>query len=453
MTVLAPPEQTAWYHNTLWETKLMYALNSAWGSTLANFLPVYYQHTAGFSKLQIGLLQTLPSVASILGPPFWGGVADRIQNQRLVHVLCIVTGTVLQFATQYFYWSLAWTVFMVLISQFQGCPAGSLLDHAVLNLLQKVGGEYGKQRLFGAVGWGIGTYITGVAVALGGIYWSFNMCLIIGLSSLLVLRMIPPVKYGEGYTALETGEAGELDEGPPAPTFVESVRLIGQKLDVLVLLVVMFLMGLMYGVLSSFLTLNLYNLSGGNAQIIGVAIMCETSSELPAFFFSDKLIKKIGTVNVLLVSIAGYALRITYYAVMTNAWSAIPFEFLHGITFGLAWAACTQYVYSAAPRGCEGTVMGILNAVQNGLARAAGTLIGGFFYDTYGARIMWIVTDMAVPLSLIGVAVFAYLKDDEELVASKEEELQQERATLFSPHGGDPQGLKSPKHLTYDTVQ
>jgi MFS family permease len=228
-----------------------------------------------------------------------------------------------------------------------------------------------------------------------------------------------------------------------------------------VLLAVVFIMGNMHGVFSSFLQLNLYNLAGDDAQIIGIAIMCETTSELPAFFFADKIIKKVGTVNVLLVSLLGYTLRISYYALMTNAWGAIPFEFLHGITFGLAWAACTQYVFSAAPQGCEGTVMGVLSAVQNGLARASGTLIGGFFYENYGAREMWIVTGFGIPLSLLSVALFAYLKDEEDVDAQKEE-LLQERAALFSPHRGDPQGLKSPmhpqglnpsEHLTYDSVQ
>ncbi|GMF10279.1 unnamed protein product [Phytophthora lilii] len=455
------PKQRTGCGQLLWEPKLMYALNSAWGSTTANYLPVYYQHTAGFSKMQIGLLQTLPSIAAIVGPPFWGTVADRIRDQRFVHVFCIVSGTLLQFSTRYFYWSLGWTVFMVLISQIQSCPAGSLLDHTVLDLLAKQGGEYGRQRLFGAVGWGIGTYLTGVVVAFGGIFWSFNLCLIVGFSTLLVLRLIPPVQYGEEYAVLETGDDEEEGESNAAPSFLETTSLISHKLDVLVLLGVVFIMGNMHGVFTSFLQLNLYNLAGDDPHIIGVAIMCETSSELPAFFFADKIIHRIGTVNVLLVSLVGYTLRISYYALMTSAWGAIPFEFLHGITFGLAWAACTQYVFSAAPRGCEGTIMGVLSAVQNGLARASGTLIGGYFYENYGARAMWTVAGFGVPLSLISVALFAYLKDDEE-VGIEQEELLQERAALFSPHRGDPQGLKSPHypkglkspmHLTYDSVQ
>uniref|UniRef100_K3WWJ1 Major facilitator superfamily (MFS) profile domain-containing protein n=1 Tax=Globisporangium ultimum (strain ATCC 200006 / CBS 805.95 / DAOM BR144) TaxID=431595 RepID=K3WWJ1_GLOUD len=439
----------------LWAPKAMYAISSGGQSALVNFLPVFYEHTAQFTKIQISVLQTLPCICSIVAPPFWGAIADAIRNQRLVHIMCIVTGALLLFSIQYARSSFALTVLFVVLGNFQSAPAGSLLDHAVLDLLSKVGGEYGKQRLFGAVGYGAGAYISGLLVAAAGISWAFNLNLILMLTSLLVLRAIPVVKHGhdDGYAILESADVDGIQKAQAnaPPTFMEGLRMLGKKADVLVLLGVVFLMGLMYGVLSSFLTLNLYNLSGNNSQIIGIAIMCETSSELPAFFFSQVIIRKLGTVNVLLLSIAGYALRISYLAIMTNPWGAIPFEFLHGLTFGIAWAACTQYIYTAAPKGCEGTVMGILNAVQNGLGRGAGTLVGGYFYQNYGAPTMWLVTDLGVPLSLLGVAVFAYLKNADELVI--EEELL-ESAELFSPHLADPQGLKSPRHAppSYDRV-
>uniref|UniRef100_H3GCA0 Major facilitator superfamily (MFS) profile domain-containing protein n=1 Tax=Phytophthora ramorum TaxID=164328 RepID=H3GCA0_PHYRM len=439
-TPLVAPVQ---HVNSLWQPKLMYLISNAWTSAQINFLSVFYQETAQFSKVQIGVLQTLPCVCAMLAPPLWGAVADHIQNQRLVHVYCIVTGALLLFAVRFFYWSFDWMVIVIVVSNFQVAPTGSLLDHAVLSLLDKVGGEYGKQRLFGALGYGVGAYITGLIVAIAGISWSFNVSLVLGLTSLLVLRTIPPMQHRALHeSSLERGAV-------KPPSFIDNARLICEKVDVLVLLIVVFLMGLMYGVLSSFLTLNLYNLSGGNAQIVGVAIMCETVSELPAFFYSHKIINRVGIVNVLLLSIVGYALRVSYYAVMTNAWSAIPFEFLHGVTYGLAWAACTQYVYSAAPPGCQGTIMGMLNAIQNGLARGVGTLIGGFFYQHYGARAMWLATDLAVPLSLIGVAVFSYFKNANEAV--QEDVL--EEAELFSPHAANPQALKARSGQIFEEIQ
>ncbi|TYZ63093.1 hypothetical protein PybrP1_002623 [[Pythium] brassicae (nom. inval.)] len=452
MVAKAPPKKS---DDLLIAPKLMYALSSGGQSALVNFLPVFYDQLQ-YDKVQIGVLQTLPCICAMISPPLWGAVADAIHNQRLVHIGCVLSGAVLLYLIQFTH-TFELTVAVVAIANFQSAPGGSLLDHAILNLLAKVGGEYGKQRLFGAVGWGAVAYVSGLVVAVAGISWAFNLSLIITLASLLVLRSIPPVKdgHGDNYSALESDDksGGGVQSDDKPPSFVEGMHLLMQKSELLVLFGVVFLMGLMFGVLSSFLTLNLYNLSGNNSQIIGVAIACETASELPAFFFSQAIIRKLGTVNVLLLSIAGYAARITYLAVMTNPWGAIPFEFLHGLTFGLAWAACTQYVYAAAPRGAEGTVMGILNAVQNGLGRGAGTLVGGYFYQNYGASTMWLVTDLGVPLALAGVALFAYLKNEDE--AQAEEELL-ETAEVFSPHHGDPVARKSPRNTStapsYDPI-
>ncbi|TMW57638.1 hypothetical protein Poli38472_003563 [Pythium oligandrum] len=439
----------------LWAPKAMYTVFNMGQSALNNFMPVFYDHTAQFSKFEIGVLQTLPSICSIIAPPLWCALADRYQNHRLVHNMSIITGALLLYTVQ-FCRDFHITVLLVLVGQFQMAPSGSLLDFAILDMISKYGGEYGKQRLFGAVGYGAGAYVTGLVVAAMGVAWAFNLSIFFALLALLVLRQIPVMKHGhedETEAEMVTMEDGSARTKtlPRRPSFQAGLRHLFHQKDVLVLLVVVFLMGLMFGVLSSFLTLNLYNMSDKNAQIIGIAIACETASELPAFFFSQKIINKLGTVKVLLISIAGYALRITYYAFMTNAWSAIPFEFLHGVTFGLTWAACTQYVYSSAPRGCEGTVMGVLNAVQNGLGRGAGTLIGGYFYEHHGARTMWLVADLGVPLSLMGVAAFAYYKSSTQIVEVVLDDEVLETAVLFSPHNGDPLRLKTPTN-TYDEV-
>ncbi|KAF1778295.1 Major facilitator superfamily domain [Phytophthora cactorum] len=285
--------QAKWYENCLWQPKLMYAISNVQQSSVVIFLAVYYQQTAGFSKVQIGVLQTLPCICAMVSPPIWGAVADYIRNQRAVHYFCIITGGLLMFCIQYFYWSYHWTLAVLVLANFQSMPAGSLMDHAVLDMIHKVGGEYGKQRLFGAVGWGAGAYITGLAVAAAGISWAFNISIIFMFASLLVLRTIPPVKHGhhdETHSAIEEG-----GKSARQPSFADNMRRICEKKDVIMLLLVVFFMGLMYGVLSSFLALNLFNLSGGNAQIVGIAIMCETLSELPAFFFSHAIIQKLGT--------------------------------------------------------------------------------------------------------------------------------------------------------------
>ncbi|KAF0688297.1 Aste57867_20075 [Aphanomyces stellatus] len=376
----------------LWPAKAMYAINNFALSTVLNFLPVFFN--TYFDKLQIGILAAIPCVCSIMAPPLWGAVADVLQQQRWVHIFCIVSGTVLMFSIEFSISSFYLTCAAVFLANFQTNPTGSLLDQSVMALLHRVGGEYGKQRLFGAVGWGLGAFLTGLVVNTYGIHWAFNLHLIFCLPTLYVLNLIPAAD------ASPKAADGAL-------SFADGLRRIVQQADVMLLLTVVFLIGLMFGVVSSFLTLNLYELSHSSTAIVGTAIWVETLSELPAFYFADAIIKRLGIFYVLLLSIVVYGVRISFYAVMTNAWSALPFELLHGCSFSLAWAACTNYIYDAAPPGTEGTMMGLLNAVLNGLGRGAGTLLGGYLYQTYGARVMWWATDIGVPLALVGLLLFS----------------------------------------------
>ncbi|DAZ97446.1 TPA: hypothetical protein N0F65_009897 [Lagenidium giganteum] len=391
--------------------KVLNVLCSASQSSMESFLSVFYEHTAGFSKVQIGWLSTIPSIFCLVAPPFWGAVADCLHNQRLVHIVCIVSISVLMLFMQYFR-DFNGAMIMAVLANFQLAPCGSLLDHAILDLLAQVGGEYGRQRLFGSIGWGLGAYITGVMVGAWDISWAFNMSFVFSMAMVPVLRSIPPpVDQAVCHHNQDLEIATEELSNSSSVSFLDSMRtLVLRRPDVLVLLVVVFFMSLMFGIVSTFLPIYMYNLSGNNAQIIGVATLCETASELPAFFFSHRLIGRIGTVNVLLLGTAAYALRITFYATMTNAWNALAFSFLHGVTFALTWATTTEYLYDAAPSGTVGTVIGLLNTVQNSLGSAAGALVGGYLYDNYGAQSMWWVANVGVPVTMVALAVFAYTK-------------------------------------------
>ncbi|KAF0688296.1 Aste57867_20074 [Aphanomyces stellatus] len=363
-------------------------------STIVVFLPVYY--SAYFDKLQIGVLSTIPCFSALIAPPLWGAIADVIQKQRAVHVFCIVTGAVLMFAIQYTSASFSLTCLVVFLANFQTNPTGSLLDQAVMALIERVGGEYGKQRLFGAVGWGIGAFFTGVVVNAYGIAWAFYLHLVFVVPSVFILHFIPPPQPHAAAAVTSS-----------TISFADGIRRVFQKPDVLLLLVVVLLLGILLGAMGSFLGLYLYELSDNNTTLVGTAIWVETISELPAFFYADTIVKRFGIVRVLFLSIVGCGVRISYYAVMTNAWTVLPFELLHGVTFAFAWAAFTNYIYESAAPGTQGTMMGLLNAICNGLGRGAGSLLGGYLYQTYGARAMWLAADMGVPLALLGLFFFA----------------------------------------------
>ncbi|GAB9477628.1 hypothetical protein Gpo141_00014737, partial [Globisporangium polare] len=347
--------------------------------------------------MQIGVLLSIPCVCAILGPPIWGAAADLLQNQKLVHIICLVSAALLTFSIR-FVTTFQVMCVMVFVANFQTQPTMSLLDQSAMSLLSRVGGDYGKQRLYGAIGYGAGGYLAGVLAATVGIAWCFNMVLALSCVSLFILvQYIPSHKRKASDDSLQGGNH-----------FLHNLAQIVKKRDLLVLFVIVLLAGIMGGLVDNFLFLYLFNLSGNNANLVGVIIAIETTSELPLFFYANHIISRFGTPKCIFAGLIAYGIRLTMYVFVQNPWLALPVEIMHGFTYGLLWAAFTNYVYQSAPAGTEGTMIGLLAAVQKGMGSGVGTLVGGYIYENFGARAMWKVASFGIfPLALVFATVFA----------------------------------------------
>ncbi|TMW60716.1 hypothetical protein Poli38472_000758 [Pythium oligandrum] len=390
--------------------KLLYLIHYAAFST-QTFLPMYFDTTEHYSKFQIGVLLAIPCVCSIVGPVVWGAAADLLHNQKLVHIVCLVSAALLMFMLQYVE-SFELMCLMFFLANFQTQPTWSLLDQVAMEMLDSVGGDYGKQRLYGAIGYGIGGYMSGVIAGAVGIKWCFNMVVALSVVSLYILvRHIPSTKRSQT----------DVD-------FWGSLKHILQLRDVLTLFVLVLVIGIMAQLIDSFLFLYLFNLAGNNSNLVGIVIAVETTSELPLFFHANKIIDRLGTPKVIFLGIMAYCIRLMTYTMLYNPWLVLPVEILHGVTFGLVWAAFTNYVYQSAPQGTEGTMIGLLAAVQKGVGGGAGTLAGGFIYQEFGPRVMWgSALVFVLPMALIVTITFSFIaKNRRSLVADKLVELEEQ---------------------------
>lgn len=78
--------------------------------------------------------------------------------------------------------------------------------------------------------------------------------------------------------------------------------------------------------------------------------------ELPFFFISGKLLKKIGHVNAMSLVLFGFGVRFFCYSLLTNPWYVLPVELLNGVTFGVFYATMASYASIVAPPGTEATM-------------------------------------------------------------------------------------------------
>lgn len=214
---------------------------------------------------------------------------------------------------------------------------------------------YGKQRLWGAIGWGSFSLIAGLLVdrfsrgQLDKDYTVvfFMMLVLIGFDILVSAKL-------------------RHTQTPPSQTFFKDLGKLFSSVRAVVFFLWCVSVGLGTSLIWNFLFWHLEEL--GSAQEgcnqleyiktlegIVMAIQC-FGGELPFFFLSGYILKRIGHVNAMTLVLFAFGARFLCYSTITNPWQVLPFEFMQGITFGLFYATMASYASIVAPEGTEATM-------------------------------------------------------------------------------------------------
>ncbi|CAN0360065.1 unnamed protein product [Ectocarpus sp. 8 AP-2014] len=108
------------------------------------------------------------------------------------------------------------------------------------------------------------------------------------------------------------------------------------------------LSGMGAGVIDTFLFIRLEEL-GGSHVLCGLARLIMCIAEVPFFYLSGPLIRRVGVRGVIALTQVAYLTRFIYYSVLQEPWWVLPAEVLHGLTFAAMWAATTEYAHGIAP--------------------------------------------------------------------------------------------------------
>ncbi len=362
-----------------WKPNAYYFLFYAAAACLSPFLVLYYQ-SIGLDGHQIGVLTALPSIVMIFSAPLWTGYADAHHLHRSLFFLATLGAIIAGFAIQAVH-NFEWLIPAVIIYAFFFSTILPFMDGAVMSMLGEQRSQYGKLRLWGAVGWGLAAPLTGAFIERSGILWLFWIYAIVLFASLLVGMQIP----------LSQGHASE-------PFWLGVHKLIRPR--ILHFLALMFVGGLCIAALSTFLFLYMETL-GASKTLMGFSLTFATISELPMFFFSDRLLRYWGARGLFLFGLSAYILRFLLYSFITVAWPILFIQLLHGATFSTMWVAAVSYASEIAPPGLGATAQGLVSTIMFGIGSAAGALLGGVFYQDFGGAWMFRIMAAIAFFSLI----------------------------------------------------
>lgn len=337
---------------------------------------------------------------------------------------------------------------LIIIGEFFSAPAITLADSAVITLLGDDADNYGHQRMFGSLGWGLAMFFVGIALDHSTAFpnhpceplkqeKNYSICfatfsVLMGAAFMTATQI--NFKYEEIEERVEQVDnaadqkpsyedemANQLAEQlqlpslasgprsttvrtttipPPQPAlgaqtkvFAQTTRELPEWVTVLSqfkdlkcasFLFVAWFMGFGIGLIFTFLFWHLQDY-GGSPTLFGVASVINHISEIFAYFFSFRLISQIGHVKVLCLGLIGNILRFLYISYLTNPWYVLPFEFMQGITHAAVWAACCSYIAHNTPQHLRSSAQGVLQGLHHGLGRGCGAVIGGFFVRYFGS--------------------------------------------------------------------
>lgn len=364
--------------------KMAYFTYFAAMGALMPFLVIYYDQI-GLSSQQIGLISSLSPLVMTVAAPLWGGLADATQQHRLLLIVAVV-GFMVAVGLLSVTSTLLWLVPLVALYSFCSAPIIPLVDNTVLELLGERKAEYGRQRLWGAIGWGVAGTGLGVVVQRYGLQWGFyGALLLMGLHGWIASRL--PVSHA-----------------PIGHQYWHGLRRLLTNRAWVVLLLVLFVNGIGMSFTNNFLFLYLSDLGAGQG-LMGYALGVASISELPAFFFADQLLRRWGARGLLLAALSAQVVRMFSYALMPTPEYTLVIALLHGLTFSAMWVAAISYANQHAPPGLGATVQGLLAAVSMSLSGIVGALLGGFLYDRVGPAAMFGWAGVAV---LSGLLFFVF---------------------------------------------
>lgn len=93
------------------------------------------------------------------------------------------------------------------------------------------------------------------------------------------------------------------------------------------------------------------------------------AGEVPFFFWSGSIIKRLGHLNCMSLVLGVFAIRFFAYSILTNPVWVLAIELTNGITFGLAYAVLMSYASIIAVPGTENTMIGLVAGVFEGVGK------------------------------------------------------------------------------------
>ena len=357
-------------------------------SYLGGFSPYFglYLQSLSFSAWDIGLLMSQMQVMRILGPYFWGALADRL-GQRLTIIRTTSVLTLLIFPAFFFTTRFASLFVVLAVLSFFWVAALPLVEALAFDHLRDQPSGYGRIRIWGSLG-----FIAAVLL-IGALLDHF------GLDSLLWAILL--------LLAGTVLHAFLLPEAAPMKRQEEALRPIGEILrqpHVCALLAACFFMTAAHGALNIFYSIFLAG-HGYSKFAVGGLWSLGVLAEILVFFFMTSLLSRFSVRRILLGSFLTAAVRFTLIGLGVDHLPVLLLaQLMHGLSFGAFHAAAIATINRCFPGKTRSRGQALYSSASFGAGGLVGALQSGWIWDRLGGEASFVMSSLHALIGLLLVA-------------------------------------------------
>jgi len=434
--------------------RILYGSLFAWMSiTGGRFLAPFLEHEALCADSMIGIILAFQyGIMGVLSP-LLGSLADAQEREHpnfgrakvltrgaLIGSLCFILHGASRVWPSFPFLK-TWGYHLVVHCGHASCFATMfpVLDGMTVDYLKRYSGDskdYGKERMYGAVSWGIANLMLGPLIDMFGFVVYYPCTVVVALYAVITIilfsrsqthaqaqsssQQADPLSALEGNTNSEEdpnskAQSTETDASPDCSTLSLVLLVFGTAYGA-AFGFCYFILNTGFSVVENMVFLFLEFLGGSNT-VCGITVAVTVVFEIPMFHIAPAMLRKYGVGWLLLLACAAFWIRVMGYTMIPEGqpWWILLLEWLHGFTYAGAQSSAVEFVTQQMPPGLEASGQGIVNFVR-GMASIIGLYAGGALQDAFGPRVMYrvFVAAVTVGMTLLAVVRCKYPSEQEQ---------------------------------------
>ncbi|MBY0478649.1 MAG: MFS transporter [Chitinophagaceae bacterium] len=374
---------------------LVFCCTGAW-------LPKLYDYCIykGLTGPQSALILSITPIMMFAVQPLYGFFADKLGYKKtLLFSTLLASISYLGFLLNVGFTELI--IVTIIMSLFYN-TIQPVLDSMALQIAKTNHKfSYGSLRFYGAAGFAFTTIITGQVIDAVDITVIFMVSSVTMFSAFIFCFFLKDEVY-EKTTVNAYSNVWGVIKNPP----------------LIILLCCVFLVSLSATTIWNFYSAYLKE-NGATDSLVGYGLSFQGLCELPIFYFSTRIILKLGLKTTLLITILSTAIRMSLYSIIKTPVATLPVELLHGLSWSLFWVVCVEYVNMLVDERWLATGQSLLYAAYFGAGAIAGNYWTEYFLSN-GMKLseIFLLNAGIIFLTGIGVWIFMQKKSAGNIIAS-----------------------------------